>query len=135
MFLQRDLQAQADHFANSKDPLLPPLPHIRIHALSAQATIRQAVERLAADPRPQRIILFGSQARGDATAGSDIDLLVIESEVTDRAAEMVRLRRLLGPLPAAFDLLVYTHQEVERWGRDPGSVVYWALQEGRVLHG
>jgi predicted nucleotidyltransferase len=103
--------------------------------LSAHDTIRQAVDRLAADPLPQRIILFGSQARGDATADSDIDLLVIESEVADRAAEMVRLRRLLGALPAAFDLLVCTPQEVEQWGKDRGSVVYWALEEGKVLHG
>lgn len=98
-------------------------------------TIRQAVEHLSADPLPRRIILFGSQARGDAAADSDIDLLVIEREVPDRHAEMVRLRRLLRPLPAAFDLLVYTQEEVDRWGRQPGSVYWWALKEGRSLHG
>ncbi len=98
-------------------------------------TIRQAVDTLAADPLPQRIILFGSQARGDADAGSDIDLLVIESEVPDRAAEMVRLRRLLRRLPAAFDVLVYTQDELDRWGKEPGSALYWALKEGKVLHG
>ena len=98
-------------------------------------TIREAVIRLTADPLPQRIILFGSQARGDADAGSDIDLLVIESEVPDRGAEMVRLRRLLRRLPAAFDVLVYTQGELDRWGKEPGSALYWALKEGKVLHG
>jgi predicted nucleotidyltransferase len=103
--------------------------------MTAQETIRQAVDRLAADPLTQRIILFGSQARGDADAGSDIDLLVIEHEVRNRAAEMVRLRRLLRPLPAAFDVLVYSQDEVASWGQQPGTALYWALKEGKVLHG
>jgi uncharacterized protein len=103
--------------------------------MTAADTIREAVSRLAADPRPQRIILFGSQARGDADAGSDIDLLVIESEVPDRAAEMVRLRRLLRPLPAAFDVLVCSQAEADTWAREPGSALYWAIREGKVLHG
>jgi predicted nucleotidyltransferase len=97
--------------------------------------IRQAVAKLSADPMPQRIILFGSQARGDADVDSDIDLLVIEAEVPDRAAEMVRLRRLLRPLPCGFDVLVYSQDEVANWGHQPGSALYWALKEGKVLHG
>lgn len=53
----------------------------------------------------------------------------------NRAAEMVRLRRLLRELPAAFDVLVYSQDEVARWGRQPGTARYWALKEGKVLHG
>lgn len=100
--------------------------------MSAQAAIREAVDRLAADPLPKRVILFGSQARGDADVGSDIDLLVIEPEVADRAGEMVRLRRLLRGLPAAFDLLVYSEEEAERWDHQPGSALHRALKEGKV---
>lgn len=103
--------------------------------MTAETTIRQAADTLAADPLAERIILFGSHARGDADAESDIDLLVIEAEVPNRAAEMVRLRRLLRPLPAAFDVLVYSHDEVANWGRQPGTALYWALKEGKVLHG
>ena len=40
-------------------------------------------------------MLFGSYARGDAREDSDLDLLVIEPRVDDRAKEMVRLRRVL----------------------------------------
>ena len=89
-----------------------------IGAMDTQAIIHQAVGRLAADPLPQRIILFGSQARGDADAGSDIDLLVIETEVPNRAAEMVRLRRLLSPLPAAVATLT-RHRSCPTGGRKP----------------
>ena len=61
--------------------------------------LASAVQALAsAAPQAEQIYLFGSQARGDADEGSDIDFLVIESEVPNRAAEMVRLRRALSIL-------------------------------------
>lgn len=94
-----------------------------------------AVQTLARDARPQRIILFGSHARGDAGHDSDLDLLVIEEDVPDRAREMVRLRRLLRPLRVPVDILVYSTDEVRRWGGQPGSALYWALREGRVVYG
>src|SRR5271166_592762 len=56
-------------------------------------TIDAAVRILAEAARPARIVLFGSHARGDAREDSDVDLLVIEPQVEDRAREMVRLRR------------------------------------------
>lgn len=97
--------------------------------------IASAVRLLADAAHPDRIVLFGSHARGDADEGSDIDLLVIEPEVEDRAREMVRLRRVLRPLRVPFDVLVYSREEVERWGKQPGSALYWALKEGKVLYG
>ena len=82
-----------------------------------------------------RIVLFGSYARGDAREDSDLDLLVIEPQVDDRAQEMVRLRRLLRPLRIPADILVYSAEEVARWGDQPGSALYWTLREGKVVHG
>ncbi|ATE58846.1 nucleotidyltransferase domain-containing protein [Thauera sinica] len=98
-------------------------------------TIAAAVKALAEGARPQKIVLFGSYARGDAKADSDLDLLVIEERVTDRAREMVRLRRLLRPLRIPADVLVYSADEVQRWGNQPGAALYWALQEGKVVYG
>jgi uncharacterized protein len=37
----------------------------------------EMVRRIAEDFKPQRIILFGSHARGEATEDSDYDLLII----------------------------------------------------------
>ncbi len=98
-------------------------------------TLQAAIGAIAADGRSSRIVLFGSYARGDAREDSDIDLLVIEDKVPDRAREMVRLRRLLRPLRVPADILVYSEDEVARWGDQPGSALYWALHEGKVVHG
>jgi predicted nucleotidyltransferase len=97
--------------------------------------LQAAVQTLAEGARPQRIILFGSHARGEAKDDSDLDFLVIEDEVPDRAREMVRLRRLLRPLRVPADILVYSADEVARWGNQCGSALYWALKEGRVVYG
>ena len=100
------------------------------------ATLTLAVEALKrAAPDAEQIVLFGSQARGDADSGSDLVFLVIEPMVENRAREMVRLRRALRPLGMPADVLVYSRDEVNQWGQQPGSALYWALREGRVMHG
>lgn len=48
---------------------------------------------------------------------------------------MVRLRRALRPLRIAADVLVYSRDEVKRWRDEPGTALYWALKEGRVVYG
>lgn len=99
-------------------------------------TLAAAVETLAkAAPNAEQIWLFGSHARGDAQPGSDLDFLVIEPTVENRAREMVRLRRALRSLRVPVDVLVYSRAEVDQWGGQPGTALYWALREGRVVHG
>lgn len=106
-----------------------------ITTMITSTQIAAAVDRLAQEAQPERILLFGSHARGEAREDSDLDLLVIESEVTDRAAEMVRLRRALRPLRIPVDILVYSSADVVRWGNQPGSALFWALREGKVVYG
>lgn len=106
-----------------------------IDTVISREQIEAAIAILAQAARPARIVLFGSYARGEAREDSDLDLLVIEPRVEDRAREMVRLRRLLRPLRIPADVLVYSTDEVGCWGAQPGSVLYWALREGKVVHG
>ena len=96
--------------------------------------IDAAVRRLAEAAAPERIVLFGSYARGDARDDSDLDLLVIEHDLPDQAGEMIRLRRVLRPLRIPVDVLVFSRSDVERLGDQPGSVLYWVLREGKIVH-
>jgi predicted nucleotidyltransferase len=97
-------------------------------------TIAKITELLVQAAKPRRIILFGSHARGDAGADSDIDLMVVERAVTDRIAEMVRLRRALLPLEVAVDLLVVAEDKFNYWQDTPGNIYSEAATEGRVLY-
>jgi uncharacterized protein len=96
--------------------------------------IEDAGRRLAAAARsPARVVLFGSRARGDARADSDLDFLVIEKELGSKLDEMVRLRDALPPLGVPVDVVVVSEDEVARRERVPSTLVRRALREGRVL--
>ena len=95
-------------------------------------TIQQAVQILLDSvPRGSQVILFGSYARGDAAARSDLDFLIVEPELADRRAEMVRLRSVLRPLRLPVDLLVVSRQVFEAWKDVPNNVINQAALEGR----
>jgi len=96
--------------------------------------IEEAVRRLVEATHPVKVILFGSAARGEAGPESDIDLVVILKRVRGRRAEMVRLLDILRPLRLPVDVLVYSEQEVLEWGHLPGTALYEALTEGKVLY-
>ena len=100
----------------------------------SEKTIQQAVARLVAAANPSKVILFGSYARGDATEDSDLDLMVIEAEVSNKFDEMVRLRNVMGDMQVGVDLLVYSDKEAARRSQVPGTVLYWAFKEGRVMY-
>ncbi|HSO26941.1 MAG TPA: nucleotidyltransferase domain-containing protein [Anaerolineales bacterium] len=98
-----------------------------------EQTLKEAVRRITAVAQPSRIILFGSQARQQTNA-ADLDLLVIQPEIADRYAEMLRLHEALGNLGLGIDLLIYSEAEFERRSRVPGTVPYWARKEGKSLY-
>jgi predicted nucleotidyltransferase len=97
--------------------------------------IRRLTELLIKATKPQRIIMFGSQARGEADEDSDIDVMVIEVGVPGRAAEMVRLNRLLRSFEIPVDLLVVSAEKFNYWRDIPGNVYFEAATEGEVLYG
>ncbi len=84
--------------------------------------------------KPERIIMFGSQARGDAGEVSDLDVMVVENGVPDRAAEMVRLNRLLRSFEIPVDLLVVSAEKFNYWRDTPGNVYFEAATEGVTLY-
>ena len=100
----------------------------------SEEAIRQAVGRIVAAARPSKVILFGSYARGVADEGSDLDFLVIQRQLADRYGEMIRLRDAIGSVGTGVDVLVCSEAEARRRGQVPGTAVYWALKEGRILY-
>jgi len=100
-------------------------------------SIHAAADRLAAAASsPSRVVLFGSYGRGTAIEGSDLDLMVIEQELPDKAAEYLRLREALGRVAPGIgvDLLIYPLAEFERRSQVPGTIPFEARMEGKVLH-
>jgi predicted nucleotidyltransferase len=94
------------------------------------AAIRRLVERFD----PERIILFGSQARGSADDRSDADFLVITELTTRRRVLMLEMDRALRGIGLARDIVVLTPEEFERDREIPGTIARPAAQEGKVLY-
>jgi predicted nucleotidyltransferase len=92
------------------------------------------VERIVGRFHPSRVVLFGSQARGTATKWSDVDLLVVLPNVSDKRRAAIEIRRSLGDLPVSKDILVTTPEEIARRGHLVGGVLRAALREGRVVY-
>jgi len=100
-----------------------------------QKTIMEAVELLRKAANPVKIILFGSYARGDMKATSDLDFLVVETEIKARRMETVRLRDVLSPLRIPVDVLVVSEKSYNEWKDAPGTVIYEAAIEGKGVYG
>lgn len=96
--------------------------------------IDKAVELLTRNAPHATIILFGSRARGDARPDSDADFIVVEPDVKSRRQEMARLARVLRPLRIPTDVLVFSRKVFDEWAAIPGTVIYRAAREGKVLH-
>ena len=96
--------------------------------------IAEATERLARRLQPARIILFGSRARGDARAHSDLDLLLVLSGNQSKGEARREASDELRGLPVAYDLIIATPEEIARRGNLVGSIYRPALREGIVLY-
>lgn len=102
--------------------------------LDTNEAIRIMVERIAKRFKPEKIILFGSQARGTAEPDSDIDLLVVFATCPDRKAATISIMKALADLPVGKDIIVTTSEELETRGRLSSTILHPALHEGKVLY-
>lgn len=96
--------------------------------------LKEIGRRIAHAFDPERVILFGSHARGDATEDSDVDLLVVADTALPPHKRYAAVRRLLADYPASFDIVVKTPQEYARWRGVVNHVVYFADKYGTVLY-
>lgn len=96
--------------------------------------IAEMTRRIVEKFDPLQVILFGSQARGDAHADSDVDLLVVFPHVENTRLAAVAILGKLQGLGMAKDVVVTTPDEIAAWGHLIGTVLEPALREGRVLY-
>ena len=101
---------------------------------ATETIIAAMTERIVQQFDPLCIILFGSQARGDAGPWSDVDLLVVLPEVTNKREAAVEVRRALVNFTVSKDIIVTTPDEIERRGDLVGTILRPALREGKVLY-
>ncbi len=84
--------------------------------------------------RHEKIILFGSYARGDAGPDSDADLLIVMNTGKNRRLRKVEILSKLADIGLPKDIVIVTPQELEKYADMIGTIVYPAVREGKVLY-
>lgn len=102
---------------------------------SLQSEIESITAQLVDKYKPEKIILFGSAARGDATPDSDMDFLIIKNDTPYMGRDrMIEVSRLIDRnLPA--DFLVYRRDEFEKRLAMGDPFLEMVVAEGKVLYG
>ena len=101
---------------------------------SRPAILDEIVRRVIEVAQPDRIIVFGSAARGQMGPDSDIDLLVIKGGITSRRTLVQQIYLHLFGVPAPVDIIVVTPPDVERFRDRVGSIIGLALREGKEVY-
>ena len=96
--------------------------------------INEATGRLTKIFHPERIILFGSYARGTADNKSDVDLLVICPLRKKRRTLTLEMNRSLWGMGLARDIVILTQKEFEAEKEIPGTIARYAFKEGKLLY-
>jgi predicted nucleotidyltransferase len=96
--------------------------------------IEDMVRRIVQRCSPQKVILFGSHARGEADAESDVDLMVLFREIDNPRQRAAELYRLLSEGAFPKDIVVSTTARFERYKNVPNTVYWPAAREGKVLY-
>ncbi|MEI6290898.1 MAG: nucleotidyltransferase domain-containing protein [Chloroflexota bacterium] len=104
------------------------------HTSSLESTLKEIVQQMLKAGQPLKIILFGSQARGEATSESDYDLLVIENSELPRYRRSAPYRRALRYIGRPKDILVWTPLEIEEWKNVQNAFITTAMREGQILY-
>lgn len=98
-----------------------------------EPTLDQVVRKILSSGSPEKIILFGSHARGEARPDSDLDLLIIEDADPWKQASVYR--SALQGLGYDFDIKVRSPREVASWRNVPNHFLTTIVREGKVLYG
>jgi len=100
----------------------------------AEKAIKEMVQRIVEQFQPEKIILFGSYARGTAGPDSDVDILVVMPVEGSKRKAQLRIRTALNDIQLPKDIIVSKPEEFA-WRKDVVGTVEWpASHEGEVLY-
>lgn len=97
--------------------------------------ITEVVNKIKAQFRPQKIILFGSYAWGDPAEDSDIDLFLIMESHLRRDERSRMIQKIFSDRTFPLDIIVYTPNEVENSLKRGNPFIKEILTKGALLHG
>ncbi|HLG64302.1 MAG TPA: nucleotidyltransferase domain-containing protein [Ktedonosporobacter sp.] len=96
--------------------------------------IAEIVQRIVTRLRPEKVILFGSYAKGMVTPRSDLDLFVIQETILPFTRRANSVTPLLTTASVRVDLHIYTPEEVESYRQQPFSFVSNVLASGQIMY-
>ncbi len=100
----------------------------------SQTTVDTIIKTIVEHIHPQKIILYGSYVYGHPTEDSDLDILIIAESDLPRYKRAREIHRLFNPYPCPMDILVYTPQEVARFGGHPSAFIHTVLEKGELVY-
>ena len=100
----------------------------------SEKTLQKIIRRVVEVARPQKIIMFGSAARGEMGPNSDVDLLVIKSGKFNRSRLVGDIYMNLHGVGQAVDVIVVTPEQVDRYRNTHCLVIAPALREGKEVY-
>jgi len=101
---------------------------------SVKAAIREMVRRIVKQFDPEKIILFGSHARGDAGPDSDVDLLIVMQVDGSKFDKIVEIGVAIDDIPIPSDVIVTTPEDFEWRSKQTGTIERPAVKEGKVVY-
>ena len=100
----------------------------------AQDVLDEVIRRIVEVCQPEKIIMFGSAARGTMGSNSDVDLLVVKRGQFHRGKVTEEIYMNLIGVGQAVDVVVVTPEDIDRYGRSHALVIAPALQQGKVVY-
>jgi predicted nucleotidyltransferase len=100
-----------------------------------QEQFKELIDRIVDAVQPLSIILFGSAARMEMGADSDVDILVVMPEGTHRRQTAQFLHTQFFGIPYAVDVIVATPDDLLKYGNENGLIYKSIMDEGKKLYG
>jgi len=97
--------------------------------------IRNITAQIIEKYKPDKVILFGSAARGEITKDSDVDFLIIKRETPLYGADRIRELSRVIDRNIPVDFLIYRPEEFDKRLRMGDPFLKTIVKEGKVLYG